>query len=110
MVARPSVIFGDGTKNFLDDDLLTDTLRSNRKVNNTVLRTARQKFFRPTTLAMYSQVLVFFFVMTCARRLLRTGDTDSDVHACPHAARRRKINLWNLYTRNREGFSLPSIV
>jgi hypothetical protein len=45
MVARPSVIFGDGTKNFLDDDLLAGTLRSNREVDIIVLRMARQKFF-----------------------------------------------------------------
>jgi hypothetical protein len=32
MVARPSVIFGDGTKNFLDDDLLVGALRSIREV------------------------------------------------------------------------------
>jgi uncharacterized protein YwbE len=32
MVARPSVIFGDDTKNFLDDDLLTGALRSIREV------------------------------------------------------------------------------
>jgi coproporphyrinogen III oxidase-like Fe-S oxidoreductase len=29
---RPSVIFGGGTKNFLDDDLLADALRSIREV------------------------------------------------------------------------------
>jgi hypothetical protein len=45
MVARSSVIFGDGTKNFLDDDLLTGALRSNREVDIFVLRIARQKFF-----------------------------------------------------------------
>jgi hypothetical protein len=47
MVTRPSVIFGDGTKNFLDDDLLADAFRSNREVDVFVLRMARQKFLRP---------------------------------------------------------------
>jgi hypothetical protein len=32
MVARLCVIFGDGTKNFLEDDLLADALRSIREV------------------------------------------------------------------------------
>jgi hypothetical protein len=32
MVARPNVIFGDNTKNFLDSDLLAAALRSNREV------------------------------------------------------------------------------
>jgi hypothetical protein len=32
MMARLSVIFGDGTNNFLEDDLLTDALRSIREV------------------------------------------------------------------------------
>jgi hypothetical protein len=45
MVARPSVIFGDGTKYFLDDDLLAVGLRSNHEVDVFVLRMARQKFF-----------------------------------------------------------------
>jgi hypothetical protein len=44
MVARLSVIFGDGTKNFLDGDLLTAVLRSNREVDVFVLRLARQNF------------------------------------------------------------------
>jgi hypothetical protein len=30
MVARPNVVFGDNTKNFLDSDLLAAGLRSNR--------------------------------------------------------------------------------
>jgi hypothetical protein len=45
MVARPSVIFGDDMKNFLDDDLLAGALRSNREVDVFVLRMARQFFF-----------------------------------------------------------------
>jgi hypothetical protein len=32
MVARPIIIFGDGTKNFLDSDLLAAALQSNREV------------------------------------------------------------------------------
>jgi hypothetical protein len=45
MVARPSVIFGDGTKNFLDDDLLPGALLSNREVDIFALRMASHKFF-----------------------------------------------------------------
>jgi hypothetical protein len=46
MVAQPSVIFGDGTKNFLDDDLLAGALRSNREVDIFVLQMAPKKFLR----------------------------------------------------------------
>jgi hypothetical protein len=48
MMARPSVIFGDSTKNFLDDDLLAGALRSNHEVDIFVLRMARQNFLRHT--------------------------------------------------------------
>jgi hypothetical protein len=44
MVARPSVIFCDGTKNFLDGDLLAAALRFNREVDIFVFRMARQRF------------------------------------------------------------------
>jgi hypothetical protein len=44
MVARLSFIFGDGTKNFLDGDLLAATLRSNREVYIFIFRMARQSF------------------------------------------------------------------
>jgi hypothetical protein len=47
MVARPNAIFGDDTKNFLDDDLLAGAFRSNCEVGVFVLRMARHKFFRP---------------------------------------------------------------
>jgi hypothetical protein len=40
MVARTSVIFGDDTKNFLDDDLLTGALQSNHEVDVFILRMA----------------------------------------------------------------------
>jgi hypothetical protein len=46
MVARPSVIFGDGTKNFLDDDLLACALRSNHEVDIFIIRMARKKFLQ----------------------------------------------------------------
>jgi hypothetical protein len=49
MVARPSVIFGDGTKNFLNDDLLTGALQSNREVGVFVLRMTHKIFLRPPT-------------------------------------------------------------
>jgi hypothetical protein len=39
-MARPSIIFGDGTKNFFDDDLLAGALRSIREVGG-----APKKFF-----------------------------------------------------------------
>jgi hypothetical protein len=48
MMARPSVIFGDSTKNFLDDDLLAGALRSNHEVDIFVLRMAHQNFLRHT--------------------------------------------------------------
>jgi hypothetical protein len=53
MVARPSVIFGDGTTN--NGDLLTDALRSIRDVDVFILRMALQKFLRrPTYPPIYS--------------------------------------------------------
>jgi hypothetical protein len=57
MVARPSVIFGDSTKNFLDDDLLAGALQSDREVDIFVLRMARQKLFatHPSIPVIYSQ-------------------------------------------------------
>jgi hypothetical protein len=60
MVARPSVIFGDSTKNFLDDDLLAGALqsdRADREVDIFVLRMARQKLFatHPSIPVIYSQ-------------------------------------------------------
>jgi hypothetical protein len=45
MVARPSIIFGDSTKNFLNGDLLAAALRFNRKVDVFVPPTARQNLF-----------------------------------------------------------------
>jgi hypothetical protein len=57
MVVRPSVIFGDSTKNFLDDDLLAGALQSDREVDIFVLRMARQKLFatHPSIPVIYSQ-------------------------------------------------------
>jgi hypothetical protein len=45
MVARLSVIFGDGMKNFLDGDLLAATLRFNREIDVFVPPMARQNLF-----------------------------------------------------------------
>jgi hypothetical protein len=47
MVARPSVFFGDGTKNFLDDNLLVGALRSIREVGG-----APEIFQRPPAQAL----------------------------------------------------------
>jgi hypothetical protein len=57
MVVRPSVIFGDSTKNFLDDDLLAGALQSDREVDIFVLPMARQKLFatHPSIPVIYSQ-------------------------------------------------------
>jgi hypothetical protein len=89
MVARPSVIFGDGTKNFLDGDLVIAALRSNRKVDVFVFRVARQIFscVHPPTHGGITVIMAGF-----TRRVARSRWRD-DCSWSPHHCVRSTIGL-----------------